>query len=150
QEGNDVWIGTIVTRNRNRGRLSGDRFEANKLTAYDLPNPDGTAAVAAEYLRVWEIRLLGCWEHERVTFHFTRPGPGARGQRVTADLEQTILRLPQLETRSDGTTNVIGGIQRRGDLIAVPVAAWQLVWHFLLAGATGGGKTSAIAHLALQ
>jgi hypothetical protein len=149
-EGRDHWVGTLVTRNRNRGRLGGTPFDPVKLTAYDLANPDGTPADAAQYLRIFEVRILGRWDHQQVTYHFTRPGPGARGERVQPQVEQAILGLPDLIRRSNGTTNAIGGIERRAGLIAVPVAEWQLAWHFLLAGATGGGKSNGIANLVLQ
>ncbi|HEY1298112.1 MAG TPA: hypothetical protein VGJ60_33955 [Chloroflexota bacterium] len=149
-EGPDRWVGTLVTRNRNRGRLGGQPFDPVKLTAYRLANPDGTPADAAQYLRVFEVRVLGRWEHEQVTYHFTRPGPGAHGARVRPDVEQAILGLPDLLRRPDGTTNAIGGIERRAGMIGVPVAEWQLAWHFLLAGATGGGKSNGIANLVLQ
>jgi len=145
--GND-WIGQIVEPNRNISTVNNNRLDPTILHGLTLmqSHPD---VQSVESVQVFEIKILGEYDGRQLLTPRLRPLPGAIVNRLDATVTSRVIGIPQIEYRTDSTSNVIGELLNAAD-VPLCIDVNKFNYHIMVGGGTGSGKSNVAANLIEQ
>lgn len=148
QQRGHPWIGQIVEPNRNISTVNNNRLDPTILHGLTLmqSHPD---VQSVESVQVFEIKILGEYDGRQLLTPRLRPLPGAIVNRLDATVTSSVIGIPQIERRNDGTSNVIGELLNAADVpLCIDINKFNC--HIMVSGGTSSGKSNVAANLIEQ
>lgn len=141
----NTWIGQIVEPNRNISTVNNNRLDPTILHGLTLmqSHPD---VQSVESVQVFEIKILGEYDGRQLLTPRLRPLPGAIVNRLDATVTSSVIGIPQIENRTDKTSNVIGELLNAAD-VPLCIDVNKFNYHIMVGGGTGSGKSNVAANL---
>lgn len=141
------WIGQIIQPNRNIS-IVGNPLNPTILHGLELMDQSHDVQTV-EYVRVFNILILGEYKTNQMYTLRLRPLPGATVTKLDPESTIRILGTPLKQHHKDGGINVIGKLLNAPG-VPLCVNDATINHHIMIAGGTGSGKSNVAANLIEQ